>query len=105
MPANLPLLPGGCQLPVPFAVNLLLASSQHVLRRDVTDGTVQAGVVVMLDVSLNQTKRIVQGKRCPRPNALALERLVPTLDFAVRLGIVERCWVEVRILVKTSHSF
>jgi hypothetical protein len=63
-------------------VNLLLASD-HILRRNIADGTVQADVVVMLDVSLHPTKRVVQRELCSRPNALAIERLVPALDFAV----------------------
>ena len=35
--AKLLLLPGRCQLPVSFAVNLLLAACEHVLRRTVAD--------------------------------------------------------------------
>lgn len=72
LPTGLPLPPSCCQLPVAFAVNLLLAPGQHILRRDIADGTVQADVVVMLDVTLHQTKRVVQRERCSRPNALAL---------------------------------
>ncbi len=44
LPTGLPLLPGLCQLPIPFGVNLLLAASEHVLRRDVANGTVQTEV-------------------------------------------------------------
>lgn len=51
--AKLPLQPGRCQLLVSFAVNLLLAACEHVLRRDIPDGTVQAKVVVMVDVTLH----------------------------------------------------
>jgi hypothetical protein len=53
------MLPSRCQLSIPFGVDLLLAAGEHVLRRDVADGTVQADVVVMLDVRLHQTLRIV----------------------------------------------
>ena len=35
-------------------MDLRLTSGQHVLRRDVADGTSQADVVVMLDVALHQ---------------------------------------------------
>jgi hypothetical protein len=56
--AKLPLLPGRCQLPVSFAVNLLLAACEHVLRRDVADGAVQAKVVVVVDVTLDQALRV-----------------------------------------------
>jgi len=40
-------------------MNILLASGKHVLRRDVADGTVQANVVVVLDVTLHQALRIL----------------------------------------------
>jgi hypothetical protein len=40
------------QLAVAFRVNLLPAPRQHVLRRDVAEGTVQADVVVMVRVAL-----------------------------------------------------
>src|ERR1700679_1741091 len=49
---TLALLSGGFQLAVAFRVDFLLTPRQHILRRDVADGTVQADVVVMLDVSL-----------------------------------------------------
>ena len=41
----------------------------------------KADVVVMFDVALHHSKRIVQRKRCSWPDTLALERLVPALDF------------------------
>jgi hypothetical protein len=63
---------GRFQFPIPVDLNLLLASGQHILRRDIADGTVQADALVMLDLALNQTQRIVQRKRCSRPDALAL---------------------------------
>src|SRR6202167_616446 len=56
---TLALLSGGFQLAVAFGVDFLLTPRQHILRRDVADGTVQADVVVMLDVSLHQAQRIV----------------------------------------------
>jgi len=56
--ATLALLSGGFQLAVAFCVDLLLTPCQHVVRRDVADGTVQANVVVTLDVALDQTTRI-----------------------------------------------
>src|SRR5580692_6950427 len=43
---------------------------QHILRRDVADGTDQADVVVMLDVSLHQAQRIVQREPCSGPDTL-----------------------------------
>ncbi len=37
-----------------------LTPGEHVLRRDVANRAVQADVVVMLDVALHQTSRIIQ---------------------------------------------
>jgi len=81
--ATLTLLSGGFQLAVALRVDLLLTPRQHVLRRDVAGGTVQALVVVTLYVALDQTPRIFQRQRRSRPNALAFQRLVPPLDLAV----------------------
>ena len=87
---NPPLFPGRLQLPIPLGMDLPLTPGEHVLRSDVADGTVQPDVIVMLDVALYQTPRIVQRQRRSRPDALSFERFVPTLDFSVRLGIVGR---------------
>ena len=57
---NLALFSGRLQLPVAFRVDLLLSPRQHVLWRDVAGGTVQAYVVVMLHVALDQTPCIFQ---------------------------------------------
>jgi hypothetical protein len=57
---TLALLSGGFQLAVAFRVDFLLTPGQHVLRRDVARGTVQADVVVMLHVALDQTPRLFQ---------------------------------------------
>jgi hypothetical protein len=71
--AILPLFPRRLQLPILPSLNLLLMPGEHVLRRDVADGTVQADVVVMLHVTLNQTARIFQRQRCARADALPFE--------------------------------
>jgi hypothetical protein len=73
-----------------LSMDLLLKPGEHVLRRDVADGTIQADIVVMLDVVLHQTPRFVQRQWRSRPDALSFERFVPTFDFSVRLGIVGR---------------
>jgi hypothetical protein len=67
-------------------MDLVLTPGEHVLRRDVANGTIPADVVVMLDVALHQTPRIVQRQWRSRPDALCFERFVPTFDFSVRLG-------------------
>jgi hypothetical protein len=65
---ELALLPSRCQLPIPFAVKLLLTCGQHILRRDVADGTVQADVVVMLDLQPQAQflTQIRDGHPCPK---------------------------------------
>src|SRR5690349_11094590 len=71
-------------------MDLLLTASEHVLRRDVVNGTVQANIGVMFHVAVYQPPRILQRQRRSRPNALSFERFVPTFNFSVRLGIVRR---------------
>ena len=90
LPTNLPLFSCHRQLPISLSMDLVLTAGEHVLRRDVTDGTVQADIVVMFHVALHQPPRIRQRQWRSRPDALSLERFVPTFDFSVRLGIVGR---------------
>jgi hypothetical protein len=47
------------QVPVALSMDLRPSAHEHVLRRDVTNGTVQAYVVVVLDVTMSQALRIV----------------------------------------------
>jgi hypothetical protein len=47
------------QLPVALSMDLRLSAHEHVLPRDVSNGTVQADVVAMLDATMNQALRIV----------------------------------------------
>lgn len=74
-----PLFPRRFQLPVSFGLNLLLSSSEHVLWREVANGTVQANVVVMLNVAGYEEPRIDQRERVAHSDALALQRLGPPL--------------------------
>src|SRR5689334_13699765 len=87
-PTNLTLFSCRLQLPIPLSMDLLLTASEHVFRRDVADGTVQADIVVMFHVALHQPPRILQRQWRSRPDALCFERFVPTFEFSVRLGIV-----------------
>ena len=50
LPANLTLFSCLLQLPISLSMDLLLTPGEHVLRRDVANGTVQADIVVMLHV-------------------------------------------------------
>src|SRR4029077_8667118 len=86
--AILPLFLRRVQLRIALGLILLLVPGEHVLRRDVAGGTVQADVVLILHVVLDQTPRIFQRQRRSRPNALGFQRLVPPFDLAVRLWIV-----------------
>ncbi len=54
-PPELPLVTCFLELAVARRVDLGLSSGEHIVRRHVADGTVQAYGVVVLHVSLNQT--------------------------------------------------
>src|SRR5947209_16432700 len=51
------------------ATDLLLTAGEHVLRRDIANGTVQADIVVVFHVALHQPPRILQRQRRSRPDA------------------------------------
>ena len=57
---NLPLLPRRLQLPVALRMDLLPPPRQHVLRRDVARGAVQADVIVVVHVTPHQPQRIIE---------------------------------------------
>src|SRR5450759_3865363 len=86
-PTKLPLPASLFQLAIASRVNLGLSSSQHILRRHIADRAVQANGVVAIHVALNQAACIFQRERGQRPDTLLFERLVPALDFSVRLRI------------------
>ena len=58
--ADLARFPRLLQHPIPRGVDFLLPPGEHLLRRDVADGAVQANGVVMLDVALYQPPRVVE---------------------------------------------
>jgi hypothetical protein len=76
-------------------MDLSPTSGEHVPRRDVADGAVQADVAVMLDASLDQTPGILQRQGRSRPDALSFERSVPTFD----LGLLRPAPNEIQNLV------
>src|SRR6516165_10281251 len=90
LPTNLTLFSCLLQLPISLSMDLLLTAGEHVLRRDVTDATVQADIVVMFHVALHQPPRILQRQWRSRPNALPFERFVPALNLPVRLRVKRR---------------
>ena len=54
------MLPRRLQLPVALRVDLLLPPAQHVFRRDVASGAVQAHVVVVVHVTGYETPGIIE---------------------------------------------
>jgi len=78
-------------------MDLCLSTQEHIVRRHITNRTVQAHVVVTIDVALNQTPGIFQGERGKGPDTLAFQRLVPALQFAIGLSIQMRRIATLRI--------
>jgi hypothetical protein len=72
LPTNLPLFSCFLQLPISLSMDLLLTPGEHVLRRDVANGTIQADIVVIGHVALHEPPRIIQRQRRSRPDALSL---------------------------------
>lgn len=101
LPPDLPLFPSCLQLSISLGLDLMLTPGQHVLRRDVADRTVQACVVVMLDVALQQAPRIFQRQWRSWPDALSFERFVSAFVLIARLrirhGVVLRVVPEIRM--------
>jgi hypothetical protein len=62
----LPHFPDCLQLPVALRVDLLAPLRQHVLWGDVARGAFQADVVVVVNVTLCQTPRIIERQRRSR---------------------------------------
>ena len=69
---ELPLLTCLLELAIAGRMNLGLASSEHIVRRHISDGTVQAYGVVVIHVGLNQAQGIFPGQWCAGPNAFRL---------------------------------
>lgn len=78
----------GGELAISLGEDRRFAAGEFVGRRDVADGTVQADAIVMSDEPLDQLPGVVERQRYVGPQAIGLERLVPTFDLAVRLRIV-----------------
>ena len=77
-------LPGRLQLPVTLLVDLPLPPRQHVLGRDVAGGAVQTDVVVVVNVNLHQSARIIERQRRSRPDAppkITARTTMPPTEF------------------------
>ncbi len=63
LPTSLRLFSCPLKLPISLSMDLVLTAGEHVLRRDVANGTLQADIVVMFHVALRQLPRILQRQR------------------------------------------
>ena len=59
LPMDLTLFSCLLQLSISLIMDLLLTAGEHVLRRDIANGTVQADTVVMFHVALHQPPRVL----------------------------------------------
>ena len=66
----------------------LLFASKFVRRGDVTDGTVESDLVVVVHELCNDPLGILQTQRRARSNAVRFEGLMPSLDLAVALWVI-----------------
>ena len=71
-PPELPLLTCLLELAIAGRMNLGLALSEHIVRRHISDGAVQAHRVVVIHVSLNQAHRVFFRQRRAGPDAFRL---------------------------------
>ncbi len=76
------------QLAIPLCEDQDITPGWLVGRRNITNGAVQAGLVVMPHVISDQPPGVVQRQWRSRADALGFQRAVPTLNLAIVLGIV-----------------
>jgi len=69
-PPKLPLMARLFQLAIACSVGLGLSPGEHIVRRYIADGAVQAYGIVVIDVGLNQAQCIFPRQRCAGPKAL-----------------------------------
>ena len=70
-------------------MDLLLFTRQHVARSDVTDGTVKATIVVIIDELRDDALCILERQRALRSNTIALESPVIAFKLAIASRIVK----------------
>src|SRR5438128_393649 len=85
---GLALLARRLELAIALGVDFQVPALQPILGRDVTQSTVQAHRVVMLDKLRHDPSRVLQAQRRFRPDGLLLERAMVAFQFAVGLGIM-----------------
>ena len=79
---------GGIEFAIACGEDLLLATFELVLGRDVADGGVEADGVVVFDELAHDPPGVFRGQWRPRTDTLFLEDAMPTLDLAVALRVV-----------------
>ena len=77
----LPPFSGGFQFAVAGGQDLLVPPLELVLRREITNGRVQANRVVVFDELAYDPSGVFQGQRSPWPDTLLFEDTMPTLDL------------------------
>jgi hypothetical protein len=60
-PPELPLVSRFLELAITCRVNFSLSAGEHIVRRHIADGAVQANGVVVIHVGLNQTHGVFPG--------------------------------------------
>src|SRR2546428_13931113 len=76
-PPELPLVTGFLDLAVARSVDLGLSPDEHIVRRHIADGAMQAYGVVVIHVGLNQAPRIFPRQLSAGSHALRLLRFCP----------------------------
>jgi len=86
LPLDSPLFPGCFKLVIQFLENVFVSAVQFVCRRDADDRAVKPDAVVTRDVLCHKSPGIIKRKRRLRTNAFSFERLMISLQLAVRRG-------------------
>jgi hypothetical protein len=76
-------LAGLGQLAIPRSKDFFVAPFELVFGSDITDGAMEADIVVMGDIICDEASGVVERQRHLDTDAIAFEGLVPTLDFAI----------------------
>jgi len=58
------------ELAIACRMNFGLSPGEHIVRRHIADGAVQAYGIVVIHIGLNQTHRVFSGQWCARSDAL-----------------------------------
>ena len=79
-----------CKFAISFLKYVFVVAFQTILRSDITDGAVEAFIVVTVDESGSDTSCVFDVQRRLGPDAFGLERLMKPFLFAVALRVIRR---------------